>query len=136
MREIEFRGKREGDGEWVFGDLIHDIPGNPMINLLTGIHEGEFFLVRLETVGQYTGLKDKNGVKVFEGDIVIISYMRQEDYDLLLPIKETRIVSIEHNSFGLMSLFGEWPMGYLHKPITIEVIGNIHDNPELMEVKE
>ncbi len=83
MREIEFRGKRTDTGEWVYGDLVHDIPGNPMIFVTQGIYEGDDVLILPETVGPYTGLKDKNCAMIFEIDIVRSFFPENTDPTLL-----------------------------------------------------
>lgn len=72
MREIKFRAK-DMSGEWVYGDLIHKrtAPGEAMIRCKQGIESD----VDIETIGQYTGLKDKNGKEIYEGDIVLTPFI-------------------------------------------------------------
>lgn len=116
MREILFRGKRKkGDKRWVEGDLLHGYSGFGITNRY---YAGSSFEVVPETVGQYTGLTDKNGKKIFEGDIVKISN------DEIFEVK------YEDGGFTAGLFLGDWDYGH------VEVIGNIYDNPELMEVEE
>lgn len=132
MREILFRGKRYDDGSWVEGYLIHDETCNthiPYIGyLFDGGHDIDVAEIILGTVGQFTGMSDKNGKKIFEGDAVRVS----NDYfcsDFVCRWDEPNIefmLANKHESFGL---------GYV-APYEVEVIGNIHDNPELVEVAE
>jgi hypothetical protein len=87
MRDTEFRGKRKDTGEWVYGDLVHDIPGNPMIAVIAGTYRGDDFSVVPETVGQYAGHLDRYEKKFFDGDIVKdwfgnIGVVRYSDYFL------------------------------------------------------
>jgi uncharacterized phage protein (TIGR01671 family) len=133
MREILFRGKRIDNVEWVEGYLYITHNGEYEI----GYYDAEVNIERLTyivdpaTVGQYTGLTDKNGKRIFEGDVVSTDIARpylvvefrdgcfmfncndggEDYYDIMLPI--------------------------LKEPQTIyqygEVIGNIHDNPELVK---
>ena len=116
MREILFRGKRKkGDKRWVEGDLLHGYSGFGITNRY---YAGSSFEVVPETVGQYTGLTDKNGTRIFEGDIVKISN------DEIFEVK------YEDGGFTAGLFLGDWDYGH------VEVIGNIYDNPELMEVEE
>ena len=123
MREILFRGKRTDNGEWVQGDLVHSQYkiGDTCVGQYgntVGIHQ-----VDHETVGQYTCLTDKNGKKIFEGDIVWDEY--QEAYAEIRYDEDTAMFLI---------LFDSWCTDFDHyASIDIEVVGNIHDNPELLK---
>ena len=134
MREILFRGKRIDNGEWVFGSLLAWRDGDTDICCHNSDNNGEMdkVIVRPETVGQFTGLTDKNGKKIFEGDILRFSYTGKNH-----GVEGTEAVVFKSGKFGV-----EW--GW-HKELvaldgfantTIEVIGNIHDNPDLLEVED
>lgn len=127
MREILFRGKRTDNGEWETGSLVIIRDGCSdkevfIADKMTGYHTP----VIPETVGQYTGLTDKNGRKIFEGDIVESG---------------GRIWLVEYsNKYGqfMMTTYTEkgisWSRSFdLIPPDWCEVIGNIYDNPELLE---
>ena len=122
MREIIFRGKRADNGEWVYGSLITErnmFDGNLMTMHIQDIEEPyDDNLIDDETVGQYTGLTDKNGVKVFEEDIVRIF-----DGEYFSGVVK---YSNEQGSFTVDDTS-------LHYWVSdIEVIGNAHDTPELL----
>ena len=154
MREILFRGKRV-DGDWVIGQYIkacahwhkrgiHEdwiairaIQNGGMMNIL-----GRFAVIP-ETVGQFTGVYDKNGNKIFEGDIVCTGNTDGE-------ICSLGDVKFECGTFGV-----EWTVNKKNKWLVgvwgqrhnlrrfddgigddIVVIGNIHDNPELLEIEK
>lgn len=128
MREILFRGKLKVDngehkkGDWVFGDLVRIKDGEKTSTMIYGFGE-----VDPSTVGQYTGLTDKNGTKVFEGDILV--FCKGATY----PYK------IEWDGMGwkLYRSDGKrikeaFECNEIHYVNISEVIGNIHDNPELL----
>ena len=151
MREILFRGKRLDNGKWVQGFLV--IWGNdyyiaPDINAYTSMGGrgkgrcmmfGHYYQVLPETVGQYTGLTDKNGKKIFEGDILKIVHKYQSPFDD--DTKEYTDITTDVVFFddeGLCFSYGKSPFLCVADNVTAEyeVVGNIHDNPELLEVTE
>lgn len=130
MREILFRGKDIDNGIFVTGYLIGNGTGKKYITLV-GSHCKE---VIPETIGQYTGLTDKNGRRIFEGDIVktkkygkIIGHSNVRDFDIFVVIYEPAMFRLEntHRAFNLVGKCG--------KGIDYEVVGNIYDNPELLK---
>lgn len=134
MREILFRGKRVDTGEWVYGNYAHTdcyIKHNDYIGQNSPLE----YMIAPETVGQYTGLFDKNGKRIFEGDIVIIPNSKKQGLPAVIrwSQSETRfeISRMGYQALSLDPLFSR--IGYYSR---CEVIGNIHDNPELMEVSK
>lgn len=129
MREILFRGKRKDNGEWVQGYLYRSSEKlNPFIMLKS--EKGASYEVNADTVGQYTGLTDKNGTKIFEGDIVDFS-KRPDNGDY-----GTVIYDADETAFGIEYYNIYRGLGENYYPKNIEVIGNIYDNPELLGDEE
>ena len=132
MREILFRGKRLDNGEWVYGYYLFDI-GN-LIMTLPGVGGGITHLVGAETVGQYTGSTDKNGRKIFEGDIIHLEYSQVffggeyfGEYTAEVSYKEGCFITDGINNGDEI----ETPLSGFDND-EVEIIGNIHDNPELL----
>ena len=135
MREILFRGKRVDNGERVYGTygrhtsfdaMIIDRPYLDSNGDLTALN---FWTVNPETVGQFTGLTDKNGVKIFEGDIV--AYNKEYGGET----REKGTVYWCDGAFWVENVQDEEDCGLLGALVKyqLEVIGNVHDNFELLE---
>lgn len=126
MREILFRGKRVNNGEWVEGTYLGDY-----------FSDGRLFCIRRNsinycidpaTVGQYTGLQDKNGNKIFDSDIVSAPYWRGQKVEMMKGL-----IEFSKGAFSVVwqdTMYGKHFAGYV---TDMEVIGNIFDNPELWE---
>lgn len=125
MREILFRGKQLGNGKWLFGDLRHIFHGKYRTHIVdnsNGLNNGVCGLeVDPSTVGQFTGLEDKLGTKIFEGDVI-------DDLGV------EYIVVFDSDYAQFRGKFDGWNAEISHIASRCEVIGNIHDNPELLEV--
>jgi len=173
MRTIKFRGK-DSNGNWHYGDLEHS-PIGKFCRIHeywdNGLYKSQYD-VKPATVGQYTGLTDKNGMEIYEGDILVFyelkTYCINPDCDPHLLgyserlHKKTKAVRFEDGIFGVdgeyesidcLAYLGEWASdedymeelkkdpyfdanGYdLDSIVGMEVVGNIHDNPELLGEK-
>lgn len=131
MREIKFRGKRIDNGEWIFGSLIGDnVIVGKIVEWDSEYFCTEFWLkVEPETVGQYTGLKDKNGAEIYEGDI--LSWRNYKDDEFVGVVTERPGVT-----YIDWKKPAEYPSFLYEAGVTkMEVIGNIYDHPHLLEVQ-
>jgi uncharacterized phage protein (TIGR01671 family) len=127
MREILFRGQHPYTGKWYYGKLteIKKKYGHIEVGfyLSNGAGMPFAFLVSGRTIGQYTGLKDNNGVKIFEDDIIRYGdFGRMPEPDI--SIDKVRWIN------GCFR-FNEGYIDFI-LDMDVEVIGNIHDNPELL----
>lgn len=143
MRDILFRGKRLDNGKWVGGNLfVSDTDGGTYILVGSRIVTIEWE-VDPSTIGQYTGLTDKNGKRIFEGDIIRTHYANTRNADFVEQVvfHNGRFTSLyEFHGPGNGKMFANLPDGVPHFPQDktpymdwCEVIGNIHDNPELLK---
>lgn len=132
MREILFRGKRKDNGEWVEGYLSLNNQITFRVSFDGGIGSESVWIIP-ETVGQYTGLLDKNGKKIFEGDIIERRLLPTKR----ICTKSTVKFADRHAAFSINDINGTIVESYLddinHLEYEIEVIGTIHDNPELLQ---
>lgn len=136
MREILFRGKRTDNGKWVEGYVA--MSGGTFIICDNGLTYGGFIVYEVlpETVGQYTGLTDKNGIKIFEGDI-LKSTMRIIDCDdegfsvSHYDREDIGVVEWSNGNVMIAHISKTWARSFYG--CENYVIGNIHDNPELLE---
>lgn len=132
-REIKFRGKRGSDNSWIYGSLVASDEIIPVIYFPAGngeVKQMEWFYVKPETIGQFTGLTDCKGKEIFEGDIIesggfrhIIEYdAKQARYSAM------NAMHISHPIYGGSSISQLW-IDECEKV----VIGNIYDNPEMIK---
>lgn len=132
MREILFRGKRVDNGEWVeghYGEYNSGKENVPCISIPKETISGSLcYDVILKTVCQYTGIKDKNGKKVFEHDIV-------KAYDPLDELDEIFFIGVVKYFDGSFYICNtDFCSDYRWMDYDVEVIGNVFDNPELTKI--
>ena len=142
MREILFRGKRVSDGKWIYGyynkcEALHnwkDERPEPRTWIQEVDESGVALIfepVDPATVGQFTGLTDKNGKKIFEGDILAMKGMEKLIIEGVVRYGTFNCTCC-HGVYGWFVDGGD----IRDAAYMCEVIGNIHDNPELLEVEK
>ena len=136
MREIKFRGKRLDNGEWLYGNLVElrnpfnheDSPAcfimPKEVNIADADSIAEQEVVDPGTVGQFTGLLDKNGKEIYEGDILIEPSIFDLPRTVFWDHRFMRFGNISPSTCGYIAL---------HDYSKPEITGNIHDNPELLK---
>jgi len=128
VREIEFRGIAEHDGRrnWVYGFYLKSAARDGNVRHHIVEEDGLTYDIDPETRGEYTGLKDKNGARIFEGDIVSFG---GDKYRIIFDDACFWINSVRDAGYSmeLHTLLGQGD---------IEVIGNIHDSPELLQASD
>lgn len=147
-REIKFRGKNKVTNEWIYGGYYKHLKRTPCpigdsikdddyISLISTsgfsdwnmLKPVEYFAVDEKTVGQYTGLKDKKGIEIYEGDIIKVNKFTFD----CKKVPTELIVAYELDGFVLNKKDGSSNMGlHLSYAQDCEVIGNVHDNQELL----
>jgi uncharacterized phage protein (TIGR01671 family) len=155
MREILFRGKREDNGEWVYGfyyteaDTTFILHHRKSLKTPSMPHSKQFICVDPETVGEYTGLKDSAGKMIFEGDIVQFTYWWFDGHENDSILTGEMVYLPGFMSFGLRGVKNaDWirhiggeegssniiPFAFLtFDEADFEIIGNVHDTPELLD---
>lgn len=144
MREILFRGKFDNGNCmmcWIEGDLIHYSDDKIYIvdqnHNFNNIHQDGVEIENTKTIGQYIGLKDKNGTKIFEGDILRISIKDSDDkieYKFgAVEFSDKTLGYIIRSKGGLMCSFNTILNSAGFYEFELEVIGNIYDNKDLLK---
>lgn len=119
MRTIKFRGKRLDNGEWVIGQLVK-MWGE--WHILNSDNVNTAYPVDPATVGQYTGLKDTNSREIYEGDIFQAGYFGG-----------VNVVMWDNENARYIGRSPQGCISYVGREPAVKIIGNIHDNPELLK---
>lgn len=129
LRTIKFRGKSIYDEEWLYGSLVKiEKDRYAVIPPLNDIEIGKsisMYEVCTETIGQFTGLYDKNGKEIYEGDILLVG---NDGYENIY-----NKVGIKDGCFGYVGETNGEILPFCHYNVTEEIVGNIYDHPELIK---
>lgn len=128
-KDYLFRAKRASDKEWVIGDLVHL---DEKVYIHNGL-AGTYYEVDENTIGEHIGFADYNSNLIFEGDIVCFYDDRVLEYVIEYSVRAAayvaRLIGAKNDDPRMWSHLIAWPY------MKVKVIGNIHDNPELIENK-
>lgn len=138
MRKILFRGKRIDNNEWTYGDLIQD--GRGYVGMWAQTPSAVNYEVESKTIGEYTGCTDKNGKRVFEGDILRVE-LCGETGSRICPVYFGEYIDADSVfddyrciGFYVKTSDGCGNIGFLLTgEFKFEIVGNVYDNPELLE---
>lgn len=136
MRQITFRGKSKHTGKWLYGDLLRNVNGDfavvPPFDMY-GHNECSIYEVEEDTIGQFTGLADKNGKEIYEGDVLECIGERSDNKDKVYR----REVVFYGSAFCMVEELFSWINPLFNHLVNQELLwsicGNIHDNPELLK---
>lgn len=138
MKDVLFRGKRQDNGEWIEGCLL-----GVYERVCRAVYQPREYAIQsaeewiappfvvAETVGQFTGLYDKNGTRIFEGDIMVACKGATRPFEIRWDGLGWKM--FEADGERIRDPFESWEIWYMQKS---EVIGNKWDNPELLEVEK
>ena len=133
MRKIKFRGKPRENRKWYYGSLVYSEEINAAIYFQTGsglVKRMDWVYVMPETIGQFTGLYDCDGKEIYEGDILRFG----NSPSCVCEVKWNKSIAAFCIRFYFESEIGSMPLGeWVEYEKNIAIIGNIHDNPELLK---
>jgi len=132
MRTIKFRGFSNCNSQWTYGNLVIVDGKYHIIDQEEYEEVSDYTLVDKSSVGQFTGLYDKNGTEIYEGDILYNEQIHKKTEKHKTPIKNF-IVCFEVCGFECKSTVGEKIALLRYNTKCFEVIGNIYENPELLK---